>query len=96
MIRLHTGERGGRQRANLVNNLSGWNIDKVPPAAFGGMKPTDVAKLPPDAFSAMNPNQVGALPPAHLNTAFQLMGVSLTPPGNARMPALRSAARAYT
>ena len=64
---------------NLVNNLSGWNIDKVPPAAFGGMRPTDVAKLPPDAFSAMNPNQVGALPPAAF-TGMKPNQVEFLPP----------------
>jgi len=65
--------------ANLVNSLSGWNIDKVPPAAFGGMRPNDVAKLPPDAFSAMNPNQVGALPPAAF-TAMKPSQVELLSP----------------
>jgi hypothetical protein len=65
--------------ANLVNSLSGWNIDKVPPAAFSGMRPTDVAKLPADAFSAMAPNQVGALPPQAF-TAFKPSQVELLPP----------------
>ena len=46
----------------IINSISGWNIDKVPPAAFTGMKPADLSKLPSDAFNALSPLQVGALP----------------------------------
>ncbi len=63
----------------LVNSLSGWNIDKVPPAAFTGMRPTDVAKLPADAFTALSPNQFTALPPAAF-TGLKPNQVELLPP----------------
>ena len=64
---------------NLINSLSGWNIDKVPAAAFSGMRATDVAKLPADAFSALAPTQVGALPPTAF-TAMKPNQVELLPP----------------
>lgn len=63
----------------LVNSLSGWNIDKVPPAAFTGMKPTDVAKLPADAFTALSANQFGSLPPAAFS-GLKPNQVELLPP----------------
>ncbi len=47
----------------VINSISGWNIDKVPASAFGGMKSTDMAKLPNDAFNALSSQQLGALPP---------------------------------
>ena len=65
--------------SGLINSLSGWNIDKVPPAAFTGMKPTDVAKLPADAFTALSPNQFTALPPAAF-TGLKPNQVELLPP----------------
>ena len=47
--------------SQLMGSISGWNIDKVPPAAFTGMRPTDLAKLPNDAFTALSPAQIGAM-----------------------------------
>ncbi|MBJ7504557.1 MAG: Ig-like domain-containing protein, partial [Ilumatobacteraceae bacterium] len=47
----------------IVDSISGWNINKVPASAFGGMKSTDMAKLPNDAFNALSSQQIGALPP---------------------------------
>ena len=63
----------------LVNSLSGWNIDKVPPAAFTGMKPTDVAKLPANAFTALSANQFSSLPPAAFS-GLKPNQVELLPP----------------
>ncbi len=47
----------------IVDSISGWNINKVPASAFGGMKSADMAKLPNDAFNALSSQQIGALPP---------------------------------
>ena len=63
----------------LIGSLSGWNIDKVPPAAFTGMRPTDVAKLPADAFTALSPSQFSALSPAAFS-GLRPNQVELLPP----------------
>ena len=63
----------------IINSISGWNIDKVPAAAFTGMRPADVAKLPSDAFNALSPQQLGSLPAAAIGGIKPAQMSSLPP-----------------
>ena len=65
--------------SSLVGSISGWNVDQVPPSAFGGLRPSDVARMANDAFTALAPAQVAAVPPRALSGLAPAQAALLPP-----------------
>lgn len=63
----------------VVASISGWNIDQVPPSAFAGIRPNDLARLPVDAFTAISPRQLASLPPTALGALRPTQMASMPP-----------------
>jgi len=74
-----TAPINGRNNAQLVGALTGWNIDQVPASTFNNFKPTEVAKLSNEAFSALSPDQFKAMP-ANAFSGFKPDQVGSLPP----------------
>jgi len=65
--------------SSLVGSISGWNIDQVPPSAFGGLRPLDVSRMASDAFTALAPEQFAAVPPRALSGLAPAQAALLPP-----------------
>lgn len=65
--------------SSLVGSISGWNVDQVPPSAFGGLRPSDVSRMAIDTFTALAPAQLAAVPPRALSALAPAQAALLPP-----------------